>query len=642
VEFRILGPLEVVEDGNPLPLGTLKERLVLAVMLLHANEFVSRDRLIDDLWGEAPPPTARKAVNVYISKLRQTLTRDGHDPIATADGGYRLTVASDLLDANRMQELVAQARDRMADGESEAASHLLQEALGLWRGPTLAGLALESFGRDEVARLDELRHTVLMDRIDCDLAQGRHERVLGELQVLVREHPLRERLRAQQMLALYRADRQADALEAYQRARHDLIEELGIEPSESLQRLHQGILQHDPALEAPAGTARVNGGPTAPTLTGQLPAAAVAPRHRRPALRGRHLIVTAVAAGAAVAALVVLVSTVGGGRERVGGSAPVIKPNSLARIDPVSGTLVSDVPAAGIEPGPMALAGSKLWLVNRGAGTISRYLLPRSKPTITFSAGATPFAVAADPEGNAWVSNTKPTVTWILHTAAGSGTAAVPLDTEQIPVPLPSAGAEAYGGGYLWVIPGPVTGRTGYDRVSLIGVRSHRVAQTISVGRETTAIAYGLGSAWIGTYDARQSSAWLSVVGPGSNRPRSLRLETADGWGPLAIAVGDGGIWVLTSSGTVMRVDPETLTVVGRVRLSAKHPALLAVGAGYVWTANLADHSLSQISPRTNKVLRTVPLGSFTSTPCGIATTHDAVWVTIGDAYCDNSRVGGL
>src|SRR4029077_6039294 len=156
------------------------------------------------------------------------------------------------------------ARERMADGESEAASRLLEEALAFWRGPTLAGLALESFGRDEVAQLDELRLTVFMDRIDCDLAQGRHEQVLGELHVLVREHPLRERLRAQQMLALYRADRQADALDAYQHARHDLMDELGIEPSESLQRLQQGILRHDPALEAPTGTAATNGVPLAP------------------------------------------------------------------------------------------------------------------------------------------------------------------------------------------------------------------------------------------------------------------------------------------------------------------------------------------------------------------------------------------
>ena len=265
MEYRILGPLEVVHEGEPVPLGRPKERLVLAVLLLHANEFVSRERLIDELWGESPPPTARKAVNVYVSQLRKALTRNGLDPIATADGGYRFEIDSQELDAAHMQQLLATARERTAAGELEAAAELLREALGLWRGPTLAGLLLESHGRDEVAQLDELRLTALMDRIDCDLALGRHEDVLGELHVLVGEHPLRERLRAQLMLALYRADRQAEALDAYQQTREVLVEELGIEPSRVLQRLQKGILGQDPALELPAGIAAANEAAIGPT-----------------------------------------------------------------------------------------------------------------------------------------------------------------------------------------------------------------------------------------------------------------------------------------------------------------------------------------------------------------------------------------
>src|SRR5262249_22362956 len=190
MEFRILGPLEVLDDGEPIAVGTRKERTVLAVLLLHANEFVSRERLIDELWGESPPPTARKAVNIYISQLRKALSLNGLDPIATADGGYRLEVGSDELDVSRLQRVLTDARERAAAGELEAAAELLREALELWRGPTLAGLLLESHGRNEVAQLDELRLTALMDRIDCDLALGRHEEVLSELQVLVGEHPL--------------------------------------------------------------------------------------------------------------------------------------------------------------------------------------------------------------------------------------------------------------------------------------------------------------------------------------------------------------------------------------------------------------------------------------------------------------------
>jgi DNA-binding SARP family transcriptional activator/ABC-type sugar transport system substrate-binding protein len=312
VEFRILGPLEVVEDGEPVALGTLKERLVLGVLLLHANEFVSRERLIDDLWGEAPPPTARKAVNVYVSKLRKALSLAGADPISTASGGYRLNVEPEKLDASRMQVLLAQAEELVARGELESAAERFREALSFWRGPTLAGLQLESRGRDEVAALDEVRLTALMDRIDCDLALGRHEQALGELGVLVPEHPLRERLRAQQMLALYRADRQADALDAYAEARHTLVDDLGIEPSEALQRLQQAILRHDPALEAPTGTAAINGGALspAPAENAASPASAPRPRPRqRGGFRRRYLVLAGLAVVAAVAAPAAVLST---------------------------------------------------------------------------------------------------------------------------------------------------------------------------------------------------------------------------------------------------------------------------------------------------------------------------------------------
>jgi DNA-binding NarL/FixJ family response regulator/DNA-binding SARP family transcriptional activator len=224
---------------------------------LHANEFVSRERLIDELWGDSPPATARKAVNVYVSQLRKALSRNGHDPIATGDGGYRID--ADELDVAQMHRLLATARERSAAGDLEAAAERLRETHALWRGSTLAGLQLESHGRDQVAQLDELRLAALLERIDCDLALGRHEHVLGELEVLVGEHPLRERLRAQLMLALYRADRQAEALEAYQQAREVLVEELGIEPSPALQRLQKGILTQDPALELPAGTSAPSG-----------------------------------------------------------------------------------------------------------------------------------------------------------------------------------------------------------------------------------------------------------------------------------------------------------------------------------------------------------------------------------------------
>jgi DNA-binding SARP family transcriptional activator len=635
VEFRILGPLEVLEDGRPLALGRLKERMVLAVLLLHANEFVSRERLIDELWGVAPPATARKAVNVYVSKLRKTLTRNGHDPIATAEGGYRLVLDRDLLDAERVRGVVASARERMAEGESEAASRLLQEALAFWRGPTLAGLALESFGRDEVAQLDELRLTLLMDRIDCDLAQGRHEQVLGELQVLVREHPLRERLRAQQMLALYRADRQADALDAYQQARHTLIDELGIEPSESLQRLQQAILRHDPALEMPAGTAIASGAapspaPTAPAVPAEFPPRS---RPRRRALRHRYLVVAGLAVSAAVAALVTVLTTRGSGRPPPSGPVSYVAPNTLAVIDAATGKLVGD-PGGGTKPGPMALAGNALWIGYRVGSWIWLTDVRAPRPAPPFSVGAGLSDIAADAAGNAWVSHGKPVVTWIgRHVTFGNSPYTTPVVSHKdVRVDLPGAGAEAVGGGYLWVISN-LPGRIGKS-VSLVDVRHRRLAATIPLGFQTTAIAFGYRSAWIGAYDPQRSTASLLKVRPGSAPIESADLENGDGAGPLAVAVGDGSVWVLTSRGSLMRIDPKELQITHRIPMSAQLPTLLAVGAGSVWTANHIGYSVSQIDPHTNKIVRTIPLGSYNAVPCGIAATHKTVFVTFGETTC--------
>jgi DNA-binding SARP family transcriptional activator len=255
VEFRILGPLEVVESGRLLPLGTLKEQALLAVLLLHANEVVSRERLIDELWGETPPATAGKAVQVYVSQLRKALAGN-KSAIATRAGGYVFQVSLDQLDAARFQLLVGQAREQQAAGEIEEAAGRFREGLSLWRGTVLAGLVFESHAQTEVDRLEQLRLAALIDLLDCELALGRAEQVVGELEALVKQHPLRERLTEQLMLALYRSGRQADALRVYREARETLVSELGIEPSTALRELEAAILRQDtdlaPAVSEPA------------------------------------------------------------------------------------------------------------------------------------------------------------------------------------------------------------------------------------------------------------------------------------------------------------------------------------------------------------------------------------------------------
>ncbi len=232
MEFRILGPLEIRDEGQVVEVGAGKPRALLAILLLNANRVVSSDVLTEALWGERPPSTANKALQVYVSQLRKAL---GRERIVTASPGYELRLEPDELDLDRFERLVADAR--------------YIEALALWRGAPLADFAYEPFAQSEIARLDELWAGTVESRLEADLAAGRHATVVAELEALVGQYPLRERFRAQLMLALYRTGRQAEALEAYQDVRGALVEELGIEPSHELRDLHRRILAQDPVLD---------------------------------------------------------------------------------------------------------------------------------------------------------------------------------------------------------------------------------------------------------------------------------------------------------------------------------------------------------------------------------------------------------
>ena len=243
MEFRLLGSLDVAERDRSLPLGGSKQRALLADLLLHANAVVPVERLIDDLWGASPPATVAKSVQVYVSRLRKQL---GDGRLVTRPPGYVLRVDPLELDVARFEALVTRARG----AEPEVAAARLREALALWRGPPLADLAYEPFAQAEIARLEELRLAALEQRIDAELATGRHAELVGELEALAAEHPLREGLRGRLMLALYRSGRQAEALEVYRRTRRALVDELGVEPSRRLQELERAILAQAPSLDA--------------------------------------------------------------------------------------------------------------------------------------------------------------------------------------------------------------------------------------------------------------------------------------------------------------------------------------------------------------------------------------------------------
>ena len=252
VEYRILGPLDALVAGAPVPLGGRHQRAVLAILLAQANEVVTVDRLIDGIWDEGPPETAANLLQGYISQLRKLL---GRDTIATRGRGYALIAPDGALDLHRFEQHASSGMAEHASGRAAAAAAELDAALALWRGPALSDVADVPAVRPIAARLDELRLAALERRIGADIDRGRAAEAAAELEPLVAAHPLRERLRGLQMLALYRSGRQADALAAFRAARATLVDELGLEPSAELQGLERAILQQDPSLTPPGDAA---------------------------------------------------------------------------------------------------------------------------------------------------------------------------------------------------------------------------------------------------------------------------------------------------------------------------------------------------------------------------------------------------
>lgn len=277
-EFRILGPLEVRRDGHAIRLGGPKQRAVLATLLINAGTVVSTDRIIDAVWGDEAPDGAPAIVQVYVSQLRKSI---GADAIATQRPGYVLHTEDASVDARRFLRMTEEARASMAS-DPAAAAERLSEALTIWRGPALADFAFDEFARAEIERLEEARLGALEDRVDADLTLGRHAALAGELEKLVAANPLRERFRGQLALALYRAGRQADALGVLRSLRETLVEELGIDPSRSIQELERAILGQDPSLDLAdtprrAGTTPPAAAPTRKRVTAVLVELALAP-----------------------------------------------------------------------------------------------------------------------------------------------------------------------------------------------------------------------------------------------------------------------------------------------------------------------------------------------------------------------------
>lgn len=591
MEFQILGPLEATEQGRPLPLGAHKQRALLALLLLRRGEVVSADRLIDELWGEQPPRTATKSLQVHVSHLRKAL---GDGVLETRGRGYVLQVDREQVDVERFERLLEEGREALAVGEARSAAEILRQALALWRGPALADIAYEPFAQTEIARLEELRLAALEERIEADLALGRHAELVPELEALVREHPLRERLRAQLMVALYRSGRQAEALDAYRQARSALIDELGLEPSRELQELERSILTQDPQLDgAPRrGVARL--------------------RRRR---RGGLLIAIGGACllAAAIAAAVVTLT-------RGGDDAPILSvaPNSIAVIDPETNRLVASI-SVGDGPTSIGVEGGNVWVLNRDAQTISLVDGETRALVKTFGVGATPTDLAVG-AGRVWVGDSVTSSVLELDPDTGAVVgriAAPPLTPPPRRPSQPVGGAIAVGSGAVWFASGHAT----LTRIDP-GTRSvvARIRHPGVAARDRPYLSVGEQAVWVSTccdivvrVDPRTNSVAAAI-------PGSFRGPIAAGLGGVWLAdTREGLLWRIEPHGTVRRNDPVRTIVVGRTPLD------VAVGEGSIWVAS-GDGTVSRVDPGSNEVIATIHLGRSLG---GIAVGEGAVWVAV-------------
>jgi DNA-binding SARP family transcriptional activator/glutamine cyclotransferase len=555
MEFHILGPLEVVDQGRLVKLGGSKQRSLLAFLLLHPNQVVSRDRLIDELWAGQPPDTAATAIQVYVSQLRKAL---GPDVIVTQAPGYLIRLHDAELDLERFERWVAEAQR----SSSVEASELLSEALGLWRGTPLAELDAP-FARDASLRLDEQRLAALEQRIDADLALGRHAQLVLELEGLVRGHPLRERLRGQLMLALYRCGRQADALEVYRSGRRLLDEELGLEPDDELQRLERAILNHDPSLESP-----VVPGVKAPSVA----------QRRRASSRTE---------------------------------APV-PPDSVAVVDPQRSRLVGHV-LVGRRPVALAIGHGSVWVANADDGTVSRIHPDRHEVirTIGIGAPAIDLAVATDA---VWVANGSDGTVSRIDPRADAVVETIDLRGSSELAWNPTYGVDADDES-VWIAAGP-------HHVVRIDPATNEPFAIIDVGRVPVSVALGEEALWVVTTAERALriephtntpttevpigypvalTAGKQAVWVSDSRGQVWRINpdtgtvtqtTAVGRGLVGLCATDGAVFAANNAdGTVVQIDPQDGRVVGLVPVGHA-PTDVASLDGTVWVSIQSESAM--------------------------------------------------
>jgi DNA-binding SARP family transcriptional activator/ABC-type branched-subunit amino acid transport system substrate-binding protein/streptogramin lyase len=612
MEFRILGPFEVESDGGLLPVGRRQPRALLAVLLLDANRVVSRDRLVEALWGEAPPERAVDALQVYVSQLRRSL---GRDLIVTRPPGYMIHIEEGQLDLERFDLLVSEARRQ----DAVAAATGLREALSLWRGPPLADLPDTPLLEGERRRLEELRLGALEARTDADLARGEHAALVPELEMLVREHPLRERFRGQLMLSLYRSGRQAEALEVFAQGRRLLADELGLEPSEALKHLQKAILDHDPELAAPTPKARTRADDAVSHAKADEPAGG----RRSPAVRRvteRRRLIFLLAAGVLVLAAGIAAAAV----EATGTAPTPASGNTVDAID-ASGGSVRSLTDVGTTPGNIVVGDGGVWVLNGDDRTISR-IDPNTRRVVkTFSLGTTPTDLAAG-DGSLWVGNGAKT--------AGQASFAYTRSVSRIDPASTSVSATTKLPGQPSRSLGLVAGLSGLSlagdsvwavdpdgSISRLDAATGRLIARFPV-KAATSLAADRTGVWFLTSLPSGEPAVAHIDAKAGRVSQTIPITAS---GLLDLAAGAGSVWATDPlDGTVWRINPGPHPVTRTIQagFGVSH---IAFGEGAVWAANFLRGTVSRIDPRTNTIT-TLPVSG---TPQGVAVGDGSAWVSV-------------
>jgi DNA-binding SARP family transcriptional activator/DNA-binding beta-propeller fold protein YncE len=570
MEFRILGQLEIVDDGVPVELPPGQRRSLLIDLLLHADEAVSVDRLVEDLWEGDAPATADKIVQLHISHLRRQL---GGERIERQAAGYVFRLRPGELDAQLAEQLAADA----SPAALAERIRLIREALALWRGRALADVEYQAFARNEAARLEELRLSLQERLFDARLQLGEHRELVPDLEALVAEHPLREHLRALLMLALYRSGRQAEALAAYRQGRVRLQDELGLDPGPELQQLERRILEHDTALVA---------------------------RQPSPPLRARN---ARVLVAAAIVAAVVAAGAAGLLLHPKAAPARAVA-NGAIHVDDHSGHFRRSL-RLGLTPRALVLRGDVLWAANFGDRTVTRVDVP-SGAGIAVGVPAAPTTVAVG--GNAvWVGTSFAPVLFRLDPAS-----AQLVGTVRLPAP---ADGVAVSRGAVWVV--------NQEAGTLVRV-DPRTGRTTVVRRQLggpTAIQARDGHLWIAASLARR----LLRVDTRTLAVTTFPLMLA----PQALSVGCGAVWLADpADNEVTRFDlgnhaTQTIAV-------GQNPVSVAATERDAWVANDLSHSVQEINCADHVVTRTIAFGSNAAgapklSPTAVAADHRGAWVAL-------------